>query len=68
MRTVIAAVVLVLAAGAGAGHAAETGLVDATLAVVADSLVTLSDVTLARALEVQAAANPAPATARVITA
>ena len=48
MRAAI--VVLVLVARAATGHAADTRPVDATLAVVADSLVSLSDVTLARAL------------------
>jgi hypothetical protein len=47
----VAAVLVLLAAGAGA-HAGETRSVDATLAVVGRSLVTLSDVTMARALGV----------------
>ena len=44
------AIALVVVFCASAGHAAEPRLVDVTLAVVADSLVSLSDVTLARAL------------------
>jgi hypothetical protein len=49
MRASIVAIALAVAC-AGAGHAAETRPVDATLAVVGDTLVSLSDVTLARAL------------------
>ena len=50
MRAAIATLTLAFVAFAAAGHAAEPRLVDVTIAVVADSLVSLSDVTLARAL------------------
>jgi len=50
MRAAILAAVLGVIACVPAVHAAEPRPVDATLAVVADSLVSLSDVTLARAL------------------
>jgi len=50
MRAPIAALALAFVACAAVGHAAEPRLVDVTIAVVADSLVSLSDVTLARAL------------------
>jgi hypothetical protein len=50
LAVVALAAVALAVASAAPGHAAESKPVDATLAVVADSLVTLGDVTLARAL------------------